>query len=312
MARRAGRASWWSAHATPPDRLDAALVRAGRLDRHVRIPLPDQKGREGILRWHLQSLLPGVDLSEVAARTEGWNGASLEQLVRQARRLARRGRRDMTVEDLVSGLPAPVAFPDALRRRTAVHEAGHAVVGLMVDAGEVISVSISSAAVPNGGIQDGGGVLFREGGFRERTRSQILDAIAVRLGGLAAEEVLLGERSAGGGGAKGSDLHGATLSALTFEASFGLGEGFAYLSSSDEDELFATLRLDRYLQARIDKVLAGQFARVKEIIERHRQEVERVAEALLARGSLTGDELRDVVAQQTRLKLVGESGNRSS
>jgi len=274
--------------------------------------LPDQKGREGILRWHLQSLLPGVDLSEVAARTEGWNGASLEQLVRQARRLARRGRRDMTVEDLVSGLPAPVAFPDALRRRTAVHEAGHAVVGLMVDAGEVISVSISSAAVPNGGIQDGGGVLFREGGFRERTRSQILDAIAVRLGGLAAEEVLLGERSAGGGGAKGSDLHGATLSALTFEASFGLGEGFAYLSSSDEDELFATLRLDRYLQARIDKVLAGQFARVKEIIERHRQEVERVAEALLARGSLTGDELRDVVAQQTRLKLVGESGNRSS
>jgi hypothetical protein len=229
-----------------PDRLDAALVRAGRLDRHVQIPLPDRKGREGILRWHLQSLLPGADLSAVAARTEG----------------------------------------------------------LMVDAGDVISVAISSAAVPNGGIQDGGGVLFREGGFRERTRSQILDAIAVRLGGLAAEEVLLGDRSAGAGGTKGSDLHGATLSALTFEASYGLGEGFAYLSSNDEEELFHTLRLDRYLQARIDKVLAGQFARVKEIVENHRQEVERVAEALLVRGSLTGDELRDVVAQQPRLKLV--------
>jgi len=295
-----------------PDRLDAALVRAGRLDRHVQIPLPDRKGREGILRWYLQDLLPGADLSEVAARTEGWNGASLEQLVRQARRLARRGRREMTVDDLVSGLPAPVAFSDALRQRTAVHEAGHAVVGLMVDAGEVISVAITSGAVPSGGIQDGGGVFLREGGFRERTRSQILDAIAVRLGGLAAEEVLLGDRSAGAGGAKGSDLHGATLSALTFEASYGLGEGFAYLSSSDEDELFHTLRLDRYLQARVDKVLAGQFARVKEIVERHRQEVERVAEALLAKGSLTGDELQDIVSQQPRLQLIDRREKRAS
>jgi len=290
-----------------PDRLDAALVRAGRLDRHVRIPLPDAKGREGILRWHLQGLLPRADLSEVAARTDGWNGASLEQLVRTARRLARRARRDMTVADLLSSLPAEVTIPDALRRRMAIHEAGHALVGLMVDAGEVMSASISSSAVPTGGIQDGGGVMFGTKGFRERTRAQILDDMAVRLGGLAAEEVFLGDRSAGGGGGKGSDLHGATFSALAFEASYGFGEGFAYLSSSDEDELFATLRLDRYLQARVDKVLAGQYARAKKIIEDHRQEVERVAEALLAKGSLTGDELRELVAQQPRLKLVADT-----
>lgn len=294
-----------------PDRLDAALVRAGRLDRHVRIPLPDAKGREGILRWHLQELLAKVDLSEIAARTEGWNGASLEQLVRQARRLARRARRRMTVDDLMSGLPKPVAFPEALRRRMAIHEAGHAVVGLTVDAGEVISASISSSAVPTGGIQDGGGVFFGSGGFRERTRSQILDDMAVRLGGVAAEEVFLGDRSAGAGGAKGSDLHGATFSALAFEASYGFGEGFAYLSSIDEEELFATLRLDRYLQVRVDKILAGQFARAKKIVEDHRQEVERVAEALIAKGSLTGDELRDLVAQQPRLKLVDDREKRA-
>lgn len=64
------------------------------------------------------------------------------------------------------------------------------------------------------------------------------------------------------------------------------------------------LRLDRYLQVRVDKVLAGQFARAKKIVEGHRQEVERVAEALLAKGNLTGDELRDLVAQQPQLKLV--------
>ncbi|MGB3501049.1 MAG: AAA family ATPase [Mesorhizobium sp.] len=288
-----------------PDKLDAALVRAGRLDRHVRIPLPDANGREGILRWHLEGRLAGDSLAEASARTEGWNGASLEQLVRQARRRARRERRELTRDDLMRALPPSVPLPAALRRRTAIHEAGHAVVGLAVDAGEILSVVIRDSAQPLDGVQDGGGVTFREGGFRERTRGQILDGIAVRLGGIAAEEVFLGDRSAGAGGSKGSDLHGATLSALVFEASYGFGQGFAYLSSAEEDELFAVLRLDRFLQMRVDKVLAGQFERAKEILESRRHEVERVVDALLAKGSLTGDELRDVVAGQPVLKLVG-------
>jgi len=252
-----------------PDRLDAALVRAGRLDRHVRIPLPDQKGREGILRWHLQGLLPDADLSGIAARTDGWNGASLEQLVRQGRRRARRQRRGLALDDLVAELPAQVALPDEVRRRTAVHEAGHAVVVLVLAVGDVVSVSIASTIAPIPGLQDGGGVMLRERPMRERTRSELLDGIAMRLGGIAAEEVLLGERSAGGGGGKGSDLHAATLSALTFEASYGLGEGFAYIAPEDEDELFHALRVDRFLHVRVDKVLAEQFARAKRIVESH-------------------------------------------
>lgn len=191
-------------------------------------------------------------------------------------------------------------LPDALVRRMAIHEAGHAAVGLAIDAGEISSVSISISAARR-----------REGrremefyskclGF-ERTGAQMLDDMAVRPGGLAAEEVFLGDRSAGAGGAKGADLHGATSSALAFEASYGFGEGF---SSSDEEELFAALRHDRYLQLRVDKVLAGQFERAKKIEEGHRQEVELIAEALLAKGTLTGAELRDLSDLQPRLKLV--------
>lgn len=86
-------------------------MRAGRLDRHIQIPLPDEKGREGILRWHLQELLHDADLSGIAAKTEGWNGASLEQLVRQARRLARRQRRALVLDDLTAELPAEFALP---------------------------------------------------------------------------------------------------------------------------------------------------------------------------------------------------------
>lgn len=290
-----------------PHKLDAALVRAGRLDRHVQIPLPDQEGREGILRWHLQGLLLDADLSGIAAATEGWSGASLEQLVRQARRLARRQRRGLVLDDLVAELPSPVPIPLEMRRRAVVHEAGHAIVALALQCGEIVSVSVESAVVPNGALQNGGGVIFRDARIKERTRSELLDGIAVRLGGIAAEEVLLGERSAGGGGGKGSDLHGATLSALTFEASYGLGEGFAYIAPDDEEELFHALRLDRLLHVRVDKVLADQFARTKRIVEEHRHEVERIAGALLNRGNLAADEIRELVAQQPQLELVDDA-----
>ncbi|TIV05806.1 MAG: ATPase, partial [Mesorhizobium sp.] len=121
---------------------------------------------------------------------------------------------------------------------------------------------------------------MRDKGIKERTQAQLLDSIAVRLGGIAAEEVVFGERSAGGGGGRGSDLHTATLSALAFEASYGLGEGLAYLAPDDEEELFSALRLDRFLHARVDKMLLEQFNRAKRIIERERLEVDRVAEAL--------------------------------
>lgn len=288
-----------------PEKLDAALVRAGRLDRHVRIPLPDQKGREGILRWHLQGLLPGADLSGIAARTDGWSGASLEQLVRQGRRRARRARRELAIDDLVAELPIRVAIPEDVRRRSAIHEAGHAVVCLVLEVGDLVSVTVASTVSPTvSGLQDGGGVFVRPQPMRERTRAQLLNDICLRLGGLAAEEAMLGDRSAGGGGEPGSDLYDATRLALTFEASYGLGEGFAYLASEDEDELFNALRLDRFLHARVEKVLAEQFARAKRIVESHPHEAERIAEALIAQGTLSAEEVRDLMSQQPRLTLA--------
>ena len=219
----------------------------------------------------------------------------------------------MTLDDLAAGLPVPVAIPEEVRRRAAFHEAGHAVVGLILGAGELISVILASTVAPNAAeLQDGGGVFFKGNPMRERTRTQLLDDIAVRLGGLAAEEVMLGDRSAGGGGAPGSDLHSATLSALTFEASYGLGEGFAYLASEDEGDLFAALRLDRYLHARVDKVLADQFARAKKIVEGQRQEVERIAEAAAHQGKAVGGGGQEIWStQQPRLKLVDEPEKRA-
>ncbi|MGO4558187.1 hypothetical protein [Mesorhizobium sp. 2RAF21] len=211
----------------------------------------------------------------------------------------------MALADLEAELPPKVPIPEPLRRRAAVHEAGHAIVGLVLGAGELLAVSIVDAIDPSKGeVQDGGGAFFRAAKLPERTRADFLDRIAVALAGLAAEELLLGSRAAGSGGSPGSDLHSATLSALMFEASYGLGESLAYLASAEEADLFSAMRFDRYLQQRVDKVLSEQFDRAKRILEQQRQETERVAEALLNRGRLSADEMKEIVAQQPRLKLV--------
>nr|WP_246251664.1 AAA family ATPase [Mesorhizobium camelthorni] len=275
-----------------PGRIDAALVRAGRLDRHVRIPLPDQEGREGILRWHLQGALAAADLTEIAKRSEGWSGASLEKLVRDARRRARRSHRPIALEDLHSEFPTMVPLPVGLRRRTAVHEAGHAIVGIALGSGDLQGVTIVEAFDPSGNqTQDGGGTTFRHQNLRERVPAEYLDLIAVGLAGLAAEEVVLGSRSAGGGGSTGSDLHAATLNALMMEATYGLGESLVYLSDDRESELFAALSLNRDLRVRVDQILSEQYRRSKRIVEERRRDVERLADALVVRGCLSKHEV---------------------
>ena len=257
-------------------------------------------------RWHLQGQLPGVDLADVAARTEGWNGASLEQLVRQARRLARRGRREMTVGDLLSGVPEPVTLPEALRRRMAIHEAGHAVIGLLFDAGEVISASIATTIMPQAGDQNGGGVTFREIGFRERTRARSgrhrrppwrHRSRGNPLGG----SVGRGGRI-GGVGPAWSDVVRSRLRGV-----LRLRRRVRLSVVKRRGQAVRRAKVDRFLQLRVDKVLAGQFDRAKKIVEGHRQEVERIAEALLVKGALTGEEIRALAGKPQLLKLVVEA-----
>jgi len=288
-----------------PGRIDAALVRAGRLDRHVRIPLPDLNGRKGILRWHLKGALADVDLTDIGKRSEGWSGASLEKLVRDARRRARRSHRPITLEDLSSEFPKMVPLPTGLRRRTAVHEAGHAIVGIALGSGALQRVAITEAFDPSGNqTQNGGGTIFRHGNLRERVPSEYLDLIAVELAGLAAEEVVLGSRSAGGGGSTGSDLHAATLNALMMEATYGLGESLVYLSGDSESELFAALGLNWELRVRVDRILSEQYRCSKRIVEERRTDVETLAAALLVRGQLSKDEIGQLLTGISQMDLL--------
>ena len=291
-----------------PGRLDAAIVRPGRLDRHVVIPLPDALGREGIIRWHLQGALEDDDLTHVVERTEGASGAALEQLVRQARRSARRARRDMRLGDIAEELPALIPVPSASLWRTAVHEAGHATAGLSVfgNRWKIFSASVLRV-MTHTGPQKAGGVAWEDFGEYTATAADYRSRIVRVMGGLAAEEVFFGERTDGGGGIKGSDLHSATVTATAMEASMGLGSAFAFLSTADGDELMHLLQYDSVLRSRVEKTLAECFQIAKKLVGERRADVERLAHALVDKGSLSGAEIQEILDAQPKLKLVSPS-----
>lgn len=279
-----------------PDRLDAALLRPGRLDRHIQIPLPDEMARVGILRWHLGEALPAADLTAVAQRTQGWSGAGLEQLVRDARRIARRQRREIVVEDLFAPLPVTPTISPALLRRAAIHEAGHAVVAVLLGrALEQVSLHVERCFTSALGYLSLGSVSFSETALHEQTRQTLLDQICVCLAGTVAEHEILGSRSTSAGGGPGSDLHQATLIAARIEASYGLGRGLVFLSSDCDDELLSRLQNSPLLQRRVEGLLEAQKERTKALVGSHQVAIERISERLLQGRVLTSIGVSDLI-----------------
>lgn len=271
-----------------PDRIDAAIRRPGRLDRTVTIPLPDARAREGILRYHLRDALPGADLTAIAARLEGASGATIEQLVRDARRRARTYRRALTAEDLSAVLPQRCPLSAASLRRSRIHEAGHGLVAhLLKDQTGTVPTRITAHdAIALDG--SGGRTSVRiDPGF-DRTRGSHLADITFMLAGLAAERVALGENGDGGGGSDQSDLHRATVRACEMETSLGLGESLVFLAPCGSSEMLGWLRLDPGLRRRVDACLSGCMARAVELIEANRPALDAIVADLGASGSVDG------------------------
>jgi cell division protease FtsH len=186
-----------------PDVLDTALLRPGRFDRRVAVQAPDRAGREAILRVHTREvpLAPDVDLGRIAATTPGMVGADLANLVNEAALLAARRNHehveesDFTdaLERIVLGAERQVMMTPEDRRRTAYHEGGHAIVGMLTEGADPVrKVSI----IPRGLAL---GVTFAapESDRFNYREPEILAKIKVALGGRAAEEVVFGETSTG-------------------------------------------------------------------------------------------------------------------
>lgn len=278
-------------------KIDAAIQRPGRLDKQVAIPLPDTAARAGILRHYLGDALPDTDLSDIAERIEGATGASIEQLARNARRLARTARRELLVQDVLDSLPERIRLSEATYRRASVHEAGHALVGylLRTESGSVpTEVRLFREVLPDG---SGGRTGFDHEPGADRTQAFYLAQITTLLAGLAAERVVYGEHGGGGGGGDQSDLHVASVLAASMESSLGLGQSLTYRSSNRPAEIMASVRADPELRRRVDARLKVCLLRARDLLGHHRQALDWIAGTLRESGRAT---THDIEAALTR------------
>jgi hypothetical protein len=268
-----------------PDRLDPALVRSGRLDRRIEIPLPDVPGLIGIFRSHLARDLASADLLPAALAARGHTGADVERWVREARARARRRKETLTI-DLLSeivreGMPA---LPDEVRRLVAYHEAGHGIANAALGVAKPVSLSIGT-----GGGGETNSVVEQT---RLHTRGEIEEYLISLLAGRAAEEIACGATTAGAGGSENSDLGRATMLALRLESVYGLGEtGLAHIPGSPERLLLMNPQLLAAVQASLDRA----YARAKNLLTANRSSLDALATALFERGYLDAAEIETVL-----------------
>jgi AAA+ superfamily predicted ATPase len=285
-----------------PEWIDAAITRPGRLDRHVRIPLPDLEARAGIFRMHLRGALSDGEHMAFAEATEGMTGAAIEQIVREARRTARKRRQQLSAEDVFRHVPPMVVMPPQVVRVNAIHEVGHAVVGAVLGMNlESVSISKTLRFAPRQ--QAVGKAVFKRDPWARRTKEHYLDIIAMTVSGMAAEQLFLGCWDDGASGGAGSDLHEATMTAIALERSFGMGQKLASYGPIDDKIATDINSLDAALMAQVDAILRKQLEHAMTILERNHEACLKLAAKLVERGELPGREVLDALDEG------GEQGN---
>jgi cell division protease FtsH len=282
-----------------PQAIDAAFLRPGRLGRHIRIELPDEQNRREIAGTYLKGTLSPIEIARVAGATEGMSGAEIEGVVKEARRLARRAKVSLNVSLVLSCLPPSLPLVGRERWIASVHEAGHAVVGLTVELGNLKGVAIVSEVRRTQKVA--GGAFFQSRVRIIRSKESYLDEICLRLAGIAAEKVVIGSVTDGAGATTGSDLAVATDLATLMVAEFGMGGSLRYLHTAGVAERQQLRRRNRDVDREVSSMLAVQLARAEAIVRERLDAVEAVARLLDEKGFLAGDEVETLVsAEETR------------
>jgi cell division protease FtsH len=293
-----------------PEILDAALLRPGRFDRQILVDRPDIKGRTKILQLHAKKvkLAPDLDLGVVAAKTPGFVGADLANIVNEAALLAAREGKDaveMTdfdeaIERVVAGLQKKSHVINPKEKRTvAYHESGHALVAELVPGADPVSkISI----IPRGIAALG---YTRQLPTEDRylmTRSELLARICVLLGGRVAEEIVFGDISTGAQ----NDLQRATEIARTMVTQFGMNEKLGLVSlEGPRTPMFLPVpnyapkeyseETARVIDEEVKKILSDAHARVRDILAPRRPALEELAKLLLEKEIVERPELQAIL-----------------
>jgi cell division protease FtsH len=267
--------------------IDPALLRPGRLERTIEIGRPDAVGALNILRFHLHGTpLEGTNLGDIGEILAGSTAAEIMEIVRASKRAARQARRDLTTNDLRARILGG-SEPPAYLRRIAVHEAGHAVVAVVLNVGDLKRVQLRSQGTA-------GGHTFIENAINDlATLAEIENrAISVLAGGVA-EKLIIGSASTGAGGEDRSDLGVLSQLLAVVHASTSLtGDLFHRAAAADALDV---ARSDPRLRRAISQHLLALEIRTVELVRKHGAAIIAVADALAASRHLSGDAVRVIV-----------------
>jgi len=293
-----------------PEILDPALLRPGRFDRHVLVDRPDVIGREEILKIHTRQvkLSPNVDLRVIASRTPGFVGADLANIVNEAALLAaRKNKEGVEMSDIEEAIDRVVAGLEKKRRLmskkekeiVAFHESGHAIAAsLLPNADPVRRISI----IPRGISALGYTLQLPTEDRYLMTKSELLDRMAVLLGGRVAEEIVFGEISTGAH----NDLQRATDIATSMVKEFGMSEKLGYVTFEKEKKpLFIPSSLSsareysedtaKQIDEEVKKIIDEAQQKVKEILTAKKDQLEELARLLMEKEVVEEEDLKRIL-----------------
>ncbi|MBL8406905.1 MULTISPECIES: ATP-dependent zinc metalloprotease FtsH [Candidatus Accumulibacter] len=292
-----------------PDVLDPALMRPGRFDRQVVVPLPDIRGREQILVVHMRKvpLSPDVKADIIARGTPGFSGADLANLVNEAALFAARGnKRLVDMEDfekakdkiMMGAERRSMVMNEDERRNTAYHESGHAVVAkLMPKSDPVHKVTI----IPRGRAL-GLTMQLPEEDRYAYDRVYLMSRIAVLFGGRIAEELFMNQMTTGAS----NDFERATQMARDMVTRYGMSDALGPMVYGENDgEVFLGRSVTTHknmseatmekVDAEIRRIIDEQYALARRMLENHRDKVEAMAAALLELETIDADQINDIM-----------------
>jgi cell division protease FtsH len=310
-----------------PDILDSALLRPGRFDRQVVLDRPDVGGREQILTVHSRGkpLAKDVEIRTLARRTPGFTGADLSNLINEAALIAARNdKREIEMIDLDSAIDKVIAGPEKKTRiippkekeNTAYHEIGHALMcKLLPHADPLHKVTI----IPRG-FALGLTMHYPEDDVFSYTRSQLIDKIGVCLGGRVAEEVVFGESEITTGAQ--NDLEKSTSIARRMVTELGMSDRLGPMTFGKRNEHVFLGRdfgherdygenVASLIDSEIKGLITDQYARVKHLIETHRDHMNAIVQVLLEKETLDAAEFDAIFERVQREKGLSTDGHDS-
>lgn len=309
-----------------PDVLDKALLRPGRFDRRVVISLPDVKGRYEILKVHARKIKMDdtVDLMKIARSTPGCSGADLMNILNESALLAARREKKAVSKQETSDARDKVLYGKERRsleidenekKTTAYHESGHALIGLVVEHSDPVD---KVTVIPRG-MSLGATMFLPKKNRVSYWRQELIDQLAVLMGGRCAEEIFIGDICSGAQ----QDIQQATSLARSMVCEWGMNETLgtvAYAERSESGQYLglSTPREKQYSEAtakaideEVRKLIDSAHGRALELIEQYRDQVELLAEMLMEFETLDGEEVKKIIDKEwvsldDKRKLVEE------